>query len=129
MALYILDTNKGGRLVRGSILSNQQANTSSLTWFDLSNPDGAKGPFPWRGGGTSILVLSVEGSFVATVDLYLSAQDSQPSSTLGSPAAFKSVTTLTAPDFFAVDKPWRWVAANVTGYSSGAVNVYVHGVL
>src|SRR5262245_63733857 len=73
------DINSGTKIVRGSIGTVSGVSTS-ITWFDLSNP-GAGFPFNQRGGGANIIGCSIEGTFNLTVQVLLSLQDTTPAST------------------------------------------------
>jgi hypothetical protein len=129
MSIYLQDLNKGGLAVRGSLLANATALTTALTWVDLGDPNAAF-PFNVRNGGPTQFVVSLEGVFSGTVQLLGSENDQAPATTPcgASSPAVPILGQWSAPSYFTLPSPFRWIAGNVSAYTSGAVTLFVYGV-
>ena len=68
--------------------------------------------------------VTVEGTFSATVTLYVSNTQGVPTD---SSTVYPVLKTLTAVGAVVTDGPYRWMKAAVSSYSSGAITVCVCG--
>lgn len=130
VGLYALDIGKA-IAIRGVILEAASASVSTLTWYDLSTPQGAAGGrvlMPTQGGGAGLINVSVEGVFAGTVTIYVSnAATAPPTSPIGRYNILGAAVD--GPNSFNVERPWRWIAAGFAR-TSGTVDVVdVYGIL
>jgi|SRR5215831_3840615 len=138
---YLRDTNTGAWVLAGAIALGANAISTSLVWWDLSNPPGPGGaanqPGPVlrsRGGAPTQTIVSVEGTFALTFQVLISLADGLSALPPTTPAG---AGTLPVPPLLSGSAPaWtyvpagaRWIAFNISAFTSGAANCWIGGAL
>jgi hypothetical protein len=138
---YLRDTNSGAWVLGGAIALNVAAVSTSLTWWDLSNPPGpgkpasAIGPqVRGRGGAPVQTIVSVEGSFVATWQVLISLGDLMNYTPPPTPAGAgilpaPSLMQGSACQWTYIPAGARFIAFNCSAWTSGAINCLIGGAL
>jgi hypothetical protein len=138
---YLRDTNSGGWVLAGAIALNVATPTTSLVWWDLSNPPGPGGapgsPGPHlrsRGAAPTRTIVSVEGVFIGTYQVLISLADLQNYTAPTTPAGngvlpAPSLMSGSGPQWTYVPAGARFIAFNCATWTSGAMNCLLGGEL
>ena len=84
-----------------------QAATSNGSWREVR--------------GIRPIVVTVRGTFVGTVRIYVNCEANVPPDSDNTSAQFGG--DITSPNFVLVDMPVMWIKAVVSVYTSGSINV------
>jgi hypothetical protein len=109
MSLIQRGRSKQEIIVDGTLLEAQGADTAG-TWQNIERI------VPWS--------ITIRGTFVATVTIYVSNQVTRPTDSDNAHAPFQAYT---AADSGGSTIPFRWIKARVSNYASGSVTVDLIG--
>ncbi len=70
------------------------------------------------------LIVSIEGTFVGTVQVFVSNKVPKPAD--ADNARVQLGSDFDAPGYVLIDGPWRWVKVRVSAYTSGSVEAYAY---
>lgn len=98
----------GGRLAEGTLLDGATGVTNG-TWLPLN--------------GKVPAVVTVEGSFTATVQVLVSNSPTKPADSFND--APQLGADFTGPGSVTTDRPWSWIKARVSAHDSGSINAHV----
>lgn len=109
MATVTAVNGRGTVQTRGTLLDAAAATTNGV-W--------------WNIGGLRPLVIVVSGTFVGTVQLYVSNSPTKPSDSDNTQAQLDG--DITSPTSITSDNGYQWVKARVSAYTSGSIDVAVN---
>lgn len=111
MALTGFASPQDDRFVNAVLLVDQAAITLG-TWFKLN--------------GIHPVVMTIEGEFVADVEVVVSGRSGAPSDTAPATAWPRpSDATITSPKIVSVDAAYTWIKVMVPAYTSGTISAFL----